>query len=472
MNSNNIKKRLFEKFPFVPTKSQKTTLNNFSNFICQSRNRIFILKGYAGTGKTTLIGTIISGLSSEKIKCVLLAPTGRAAKVMSSYSGFSSTTIHRRIYFSKQEKNGAVNFKLQNNKFKNVLFIVDEASMISDSVNQNLIFKNSSLLDDLVEYIFSGENCKLLFIGDSAQLPPVQSLVSPAMDKNGLESKFGYGVDISSLEEVVRQKLDSGILFNATQIRGCISKNTDKFKLKTIGFSDVIKINDSFELQEAIEDSYNSVGINETVCIVMSNKRANLYNKQIRTEILGRNSEINVDDILMVVKNNYFWLDDTSESGFIANGDIIKVIRINSIKKLYGFSFAEIMVKMIDYPNQPSFNTVVMLDTLQSDSPALSFDENKMLYEKVKEDYKHLPNYKQYLSIKKNKYFNALQIKYAYAFTCHKSQGGQWKNIILEKPFYLNNRDFNYPRWMYTALTRAKEKLYLVAFEENNYQEL
>ena len=472
MNLNNIKKRLFEKFPFVPTKSQKSTINNFSNFICQSINRVFILKGYAGTGKTTLIGTIISSLSSEKIKCVLLAPTGRSAKVMSLYSGFSATTIHRRIYFSKQEKNGAINFKLQNNKFKNALFIVDEASMISDSTNQNLIFKNSSLLNDLVEYVFSGENCKLLFIGDSAQLPPVQSLVSPAMDKNGLESKFGYGVEISRLEEVVRQKLDSGILFNATQIRGCISNNIDKFKLRTIGFSDVIKINDSFELQEAIEDSYNSVGINETACIVMSNKRANIYNKQIRTEILGRNSEINVDDILMVVKNNYFWLDDTSESGFIANGDIIKVTRINSLKKLYGFSFAEIMVKMIDYPNQPSFNTVVMLDTLQSDSPALSFDENKMLYEKVKEDYKHLPNYKQYLSIKKNKYFNALQIKYAYAFTCHKSQGGQWKNIILEKPFYLNNKDFNYPRWMYTALTRAKEKLYLVAFEENNYQEL
>ena len=472
MNLNNIKKRLFEKFPFVPTKSQKTTINNFSNFICQSLNRVFILKGYAGTGKTTLIGTIISSLSIEKIKCVLLAPTGRAAKVMSSYSGFSATTIHRRIYFSKQEKNGAINFKLQNNKFKNALFIVDEASMISDSTNQNLIFKNSSLLNDLVEYVFSGKNCKLLFIGDSAQLPPVQSLVSPAMDKNGLESKFGYGVEISRLEEVVRQKLDSGILFNATQIRGCISNNIDKFKLRTIGFSDVIKINDSLELQEAIEDSYNSVGINETACIVMSNKRASIYNKQIRTEILGRNSEINVDDILMVVKNNYFWLDDTSESGFIANGDIIKVIGINSLKKLYGFSFAEIMVKMIDYPNQPSFNTVVMLDTLQSDSPALSFDENKKLYEKVKEDYKHLPNYKQYLSIKTNKYFNALQIKYAYAFTCHKSQGGQWKNIILEKPFYLNNKDFNYPRWMYTALTRAKEKLYLVAFEENNYQEL
>ena len=222
MNLNNIKKRLFEKFPFVPTKSQKTTINNFSNFICQSINRVFILKGYAGTGKTTLIGTIISSLSSEKIKCVLLAPTGRAAKVMSSYSGFSATTIHRRIYFSKQEKNGAINFKLQNNKFKNALFIVDEASMISDSTNQNLIFKNSSLLNDLVEYVFSGENCKLLFIGDSAQLPPVQSLVSPAMDKNGLESKFGYGVEISRLEEVVRQKLDSGILFNATQIRGCI----------------------------------------------------------------------------------------------------------------------------------------------------------------------------------------------------------------------------------------------------------
>ena len=472
MNLNNIKRRLFEKFPFVPTKSQKTTINNFSNFICQSINRVFILKGYAGTGKTTLIGTIISSLSSEKIKCVLLAPTGRAAKVMSSYSGFSATTIHRRIYFSKQEKNGTINFKLQSNKFKNALFIVDEASMISDSTNLNLIFKNSSLLNDLVEYVFSGENCKLLFIGDSAQLPPVQSLLSPAMDKNGLESKFGYGVEISRLEEVVRQKLDSGILFNATQIRGCISNNIDKFKLRTIGFSDVIKINDSFELQEAIEDSYNSVGINETACIVMSNKRANIYNKQIRTEILGRNSEINVDDILMVVKNNYFWLDDTSESGFIANGDIIKVIGINSLKKLYGFSFAEIMVKMIDYPNQPSFNTVVMLDTLQSDSPALSFDENKILYEKVKEDYEHLPNYKQYLSIKKNKYFNALQIKYAYAFTCHKSQGGQWKNIILEKPFYLNNKDFNYPRWMYTALTRAKEKLYLVAFEENNYQEL
>ena len=417
----------------MPTKSQKTTINNFSNFICQSINRVFILKGYAGTGKTTLIGTIISSLSREKIKCILLAPTGRAAKVMSSYSGFSATTIHRRIYFSKQEKNGAINFKLQNNKFKNALFIVDEASMISDSTNQNLIFKNSSLLNDLVEYVFSGKNCKLLFIGDSAQLPPVQSLVSPAMDKNGLESKFGYGVEISRLEEVVRQKLDSGILFNATQIRGCISNNIDKFKLMTIGFSDVIKINDSLELQEAIEDSYNSVGINETACIVMSNKRANLYNKQIRTEILSRNSEINVDDILMVVKNNYFWLDDTSESGFIANGDIIKVIGINSLK---------------------------------------SFDENKKLYEKVKEDYKHLPNYKQYLSIKTNKYFNALQIKYAYAFTCHKSQGGQWKNIILEKPFYLNNKDFNYPRWMYTALTRAKEKLYLVAFEENNYQEL
>jgi exodeoxyribonuclease-5 len=462
------------KFPFTPTSKQDMVLMQLSQFVFdKSSNSIYLLKGYAGTGKTSIIGTLVSNLWQAKKSAVLLAPTGRAAKVISNYSKKEAFTIHKKIYFPKKEKSGGVKFVMQPNKHRNTIFIVDEASMIPDIPSDSKLFENGSLLDDLMQYVYSGHQCKLLLIGDKAQLPPVKSDLSPALDNDKLRLNYNKDVTSIELDEVVRQEQDSGILENATELRAVLESNFyESFKFNVNPFKDIVRLIDGHEIMDAINDSYSSDGYEETAIIVRSNKRANLYNKQIRERILFNESELSAGDYLMVVKNNYFWIKPTSEAGFIANGDIVEVLEIFSIKELYGFRFAEVKVKMVDYPRMRPFETVLLLDTIDVESASLSYDESNRLYHEVAKDYENeKSNYKRFLGVKNNKYFNALQVKFSYAITCHKSQGGQWNTIFVEQPYLPNGMDKDYIRWLYTAVTRAKEKLYLIGFKDEMFVE-
>lgn len=461
-------KELLKKFPFEPTIKQHKLLKELSDFIFdENNNTLFLLKGYAGTGKTTTISTVVNSLWKAQKKAVLLAPTGRAAKVISVYSKKPAFTIHKKIYFPKKQSNGSVDFVLQPNKHTNTIFIVDEASMIPDKQGNDKLFDTSSLLDDLISYVYSGKNCKLVFIGDTAQLPPVKLNVSPALDARKLSLDFNKEITELELDEVMRQHEDSGILANATQIRLLLENESTHFQFD-VNFPDIIRLIDGYDIEDAITSAYDNNGVEDTAFIVRSNKRANQYNDQIRTKIRGQENEISTGDFVMVVKNNYYWLKDSSEAGFIANGDICEVTRIQSIKELYGYRFAEVEIRMIDYPNQKPFETVLLLDTLTSESPSLTYDESNKLYHAVKEDYAHEKSkYKQLLAIKNNKYFNALQIKFSYAMTCHKSQGGQWKTVFIEQPYLPEGMSLEYLRWLYTAITRAQEKLYLIGFKDD-----
>lgn len=473
MNPTALLAKLKQTFPFTPTLLQDEALREIVSFLCSTeKNEVFVLKGYAGTGKTTLISTLVKSIGALRYKTVLLAPTGRAAKVIAAYSNHTANTIHKRIYFTQQEKQGNLTFKLQKNKFKRTLFLVDEASMIADQQQQSKLFENGSLLHDLIQYVHSGEDCKLLLVGDTAQLPPVHTSLSPALDMRVLSVEHGLNPKEIELVEVVRQGKDSGILFNATRIRQqLLSEQTSNFEFVLDSFPDVIRLQDGFEIQDAIETAFREVGREEMACVVRSNKRANGYNKQIRSQILGKEAELSTGDLIMVVKNNYHWLAPDSGPGFIANGDIVEVLSIKAIKELYGFRFAEVHIRMLDYPDQEPFDTVFILDTLDIEAHALSFEENSKLYQAVREDYAHLPQYKQYLNVKKNPFFNALQVKYAYAFTCHKTQGGQWKRVLVEQPYLPEGPDANYFRWLYTAITRATEKLFLVGFSDAYFQQ-
>jgi ATP-dependent exoDNAse (exonuclease V) alpha subunit len=468
MDSTALTKALIDAFPFTPTGAQEKALRTLAVFFDnESEKAVFVLKGFAGTGKTTLIGALVQSIAKLRYKTVLMAPTGRAAKVMAAYANRPACTIHKRIYFTQQERQGNLKFKLQKNKFKRTLFLVDEASMIANQQQQSKLFENGSLLQDLIAYVRGGENCKLMFVGDTAQLPPVHTNLSPALDAQVLSLDFDLAPQEVELDEVVRQAKDSGILFNATRIRQQLhNQHTDQFQFILSKFPDIIRLQDGYEIQDALETSFREVGREETACIVRSNKRANGYNQQIRAEILGKEPDLATGDLLMVVKNNYHWLSPTSGPGFIANGDTVEVLKIKAIKELYDFRFAEVSVRMLDYPDEEPFDTVFLLDTLASETHALSFEENTKLYQAVREDYAHLPQYKQYLNVKKNPFFNALQVKYAYAFTCHKAQGGQWKRVLVEKPYLPDGLDAGFFRWLYTAVTRASEKLFLVGFDD------
>jgi len=473
-NPSDFFKLLKTKFPFSPTTKQDIVLMQLSEFIFDtSQNRVYLLKGYAGTGKTSIIGTIVSQLWQAKKSAVLLAPTGRAAKVISNYSKKEAFTIHKKIYFPKKDKGGGVSFVMQPNKHKNTIFIVDEASMIPDVPSDSKLFENGSLLDDLMQYVYSGHNCKLLLIGDKAQLPPVKSDLSPALDASKLELNYNKHVITTELDEVVRQDKHSGILDNATDLRAVLESTIyESFQFNINGYDDIVRLIDGHEIMDAINDAYSNDGYEETAIIVRSNKRANLYNQQIRNRILFNESELSAGDHLMVVKNNYFWLKPTTEAGFIANGDIIEVLEIFSIKDLYGFKFAEVKVKMVDYPRMRPFETVLLLNTITSESASLSYEESNTLYQEVAKDYANeTSNYKRFLGVKNNKYFNALQVKFSYAITCHKSQGGQWNTIFVEQPYLPNGPDRDYIRWLYTAVTRAKKKLYLIGFKSEAFSE-
>ena len=464
---------LKRQFPFQPTLKQNIFFQMISEFLTDKNDeQIFVLKGYAGTGKTTVISTIVNSLNDINMKAVLLAPTGRAAKVIANYSNKPAFTIHKRIYFPKKGKGGGVSFTTQANKFKNTIFIVDEASMISDVAADSKLYENGSLLDDLIFYIYNGQNCKMILLGDTAQLPPVQMEVSPALDTDSLALHYDKTVLSIELDEVMRQEEKSGILYNATQLRELLKETflTDiQFKVK--GFKDIVRLTDGYDIQDAIQGAYSNYSIEDTCFIVRSNKRANQYNQQIRTRILDKDSELSVGDYLMVVKNNYFWLKETDEAGFIANGDIVEVLEIFKFVELYGFKFAKVKIRMVDYPNQKPFETIVLLDTISSESPSLTYEESNALYQEVMKDYEGEPQYRKFLKVKNNEYFNALQVKFSYAITCHKSQGGQWNTVFIEQPYLPDGITVDYVRWLYTAVTRAKDKLYLIGFNDESFEE-
>ena len=362
---------------------------------------------------------------------------------------------------------------MQKNKHRDTIFIVDEASMIPDSSPDAKLFDTGSLLGDLIQYVYGGHQCKLMLIGDTAQLPPIKLDISPALDKRTLENNYDKEVVSIELNEVVRQEKESGILFNASEIRNLLEEEFyETFKLQEENFSDVIRPIDGQELMDALEDCYSNLGNEETVFIVRSNKRAYLYNQSIRTRILYQEQELAVGDYLMVVKNNYFWVEANSDAGFIANGDIIEILELFSIKDLYGFRFATVNIRMIDYPNMKPFETVLILDTLSSETPSLTYEDSNKLYQEVMKDYEHeTSKYKKFMAVKKNIYFNALQVKFSYAITCHKSQGGQWNTVFVEQPYLPNGVDKDYLRWLYTAITRAKEKLYLIGFKNEFFKD-
>ena len=464
---------ILKEFPFDPTSKQNVVLQQISNFIFDnSKDKVYLLKGYAGTGKTTLISTLVNNLWKARKSALLLAPTGRAAKVISNYSGKEAFTIHKKIYYPRKDKSGSLKFVLQPNKHKKTLFIVDESSMISDTSGESKLFENGSLLDDLMHFVYSGHQCKLMLIGDTAQLPPVKLDMSPALDKNLLSMQYNKEIFELELDEVVRQKKDSGILFNATKLRQYLSESIlDTFAFDLFEFKDIVRLTDGYEILDAINDAYDNMGYEDTAIIVRSNKRANLYNQQIRSRILYQENELASGDYLMVVKNNYHWLKPSSEAGFIANGDIIEVLEIFNIKELYGFRFAEVKIRMVDYPKMRPFETVLLLDTINAETPSLSFDDSNKLYQEVLKDYENESSkYKKFLKVKNNKYFNALQVKFSYAMTCHKSQGGQWKTVFVEQPYLQNGINKEFLRWLYTAVTRASEKLYLIGFKDDFFE--
>lgn len=473
MTPQEFYKVLLLDFPFKPTNEQDRALEYLADFILdKNKDRLFMLRGYAGTGKTTLTSTIVKSIWKLKMSCVLLAPTGRAAKVISNYANKQAATIHREIYYPKGQGNGGVQFTLKQNKHRNALFVVDEASMIPDVAAENKMFGgNGSLLDDLIEYVYSGVNCKLMIIGDTAQLPPVKLDVSPALDSQLIEQRYLKEVTEIELDEVKRQSENSGILLNATSIRNHILEENFDFKFDVEKFTDINRLIDGHEIMDAINSAYDFHGHEETAIIVRSNKRANLYNEQIRSRILFNENQLSPGDYLMVVKNNYHWLQPSSDAGFIANGDIVEVLEIFAFKNIYGFHFAEVKVRMVDYPNMKEFETVLLLDTLTSETPSLTYEESNKLYQEVRMDYLKLPKYKQYKEIKENPFFNALQVKFSYAITCHKSQGGQWENVIIEQPYLPDGPDKGYLRWLYTAVTRAKTNLYLIGFKNDHFIE-
>jgi exodeoxyribonuclease-5 len=372
----------------------------------------------------------------------------------------------------RSDNNGKTSFVLAPNKHKHTLFVVDEASMISDVSSNSNLFGSGALLDDLIQFVYSGHGCKLLLIGDTAQLPPVNLELSPALSASKLELNYNKTVHQIELSEVVRQAQDSGILHNATLLREQLSNQfLDTLQFETQGFRDIVRLIDGHDVLDALNDAYNNIGTEETAFIVRSNKRANLYNQNIRSRILFNEHELTAGDFLMIVRNNYFWLKPSSEAGFIANGDIIEVLEIFNIKELYGCRFAEVKIRLVDYPKMKPFETVLLLDTLTTETPSLSYEEANKLYQEVLKDYENeTSNYKRFLAIKKNKYLNALQVKFSYAITCHKSQGGQWHTVFVEQPYLPNGIDLEYLRWLYTALTRAKEKLYLIGFKDDFFE--
>lgn len=450
--------------PFEPNEDQQIAIDLLSRFLFENDERgVFVLKGYAGTGKTNLISAFTKALPSVKWRSVLLAPTGRAAKVIGNYAKRDAQTIHKKIFRKQVGSDGGIYFTLGENLHRNTLFIIDEASMIgADSGGENMM---GNLLENLFEYVYSGDNCKIILVGDTAQLPPVGSSESPALDIKYLKAAFHLNIQFFELKRVARQQLESGILRNATELRNLIG--TDNFHIPKISCTtDVINLPGD-ELEDTLNSCISKYGEENVIIITRSNKRANLFNQSYRNRIKLFEENLNAGDRLMVVKNNYFWAKEKSEElSFIANGDIAEVTRITKREELYGFNFINCNLKLIDYPNVPEQEIKIITDSLFSDNPALTQDEQKRLYAAVLEDVSEEPirsiksNY-----VRNSPYYNALQVKFSYAITCHKSQGGQWPVVFIDQG-YLKEEDIdvNFVRWLYTAITRATEKIYLINF--------
>lgn len=463
MINSYLSRQITQNFPHNPTEDQFSALKTLTDFLLSTESdTLLLLKGYAGTGKTSLIGALVKTLTELKQKTVLLAPTGRAAKVFSNYSGQKAFTIHKKIYRQKAFSNEPTGFMPTDNLHKDTLFIVDEASMISNDGLDSISFGTGRLLDDLIQYVYSGENCRLILMGDVAQLPPVMQTESPALNPEILR---GYNLQVQEivLTQVVRQSGDSGILLNATRLRDALRNNEVEIypKLHLKGFTDFRKINGD-ELIEEISAAYSRDGIEDTMIITRSNKRATIYNNGIRNRILYREEELSSGDRLMVAKNNYFWTNDCKEMDFIANGEIVQVIRVKRTTELYGFRFADVTVRFQDYDLE--LDIKILLDTLQTDSPALPKELNNKLFYTILEDYDDIPTKAGKMKkMKADPHYNVVQVKYAYAITCHKAQGGQWMNVFLDIGYMTEEmlgEDFY--RWLYTAFTRATHRLYLV----------
>ena len=459
--------KITENFPFPPTEEQNALIKELVTFLVSHENHeLFLLKGFAVTGKTSIISALVRSFVELQQKCVLLAPTGRAAKVFSNYSGEKALTIHKKIY--RQQRADLTAFSLAENTSKHTLFIVDEASMIGNS-NEGSPFGSGFLLDDLINYVYSGEACRLLLVGDTAQLPPVMQPVSPALERLKLES-YGLNVREFLLTNVLRQARESGILMNATNLRKQISyQKTNVFpKFQLDHFSDIKKISGENFVDE-INISYNEVGVEETIVITRSNKSANIYSHGIRNRVLYKEDQITGGDLLMITRNNYFWGESYEKLDFIANGDIAEVVRVGKFSELYGYNFADLTLRLIDYDLE--IDARVLLNTLQTDTPVAATELNQTLFARVQEDYAHIGNKRErYKAMRSNPYLNALQIKFAYAVTCHKAQGGQWAQVFIEQGQISEEQlGTDYYRWLYTALTRAKEKVFLVNFPEKYF---
>ena len=467
MINSHLSRQIRQNFPHTPTNEQLFALNILADFLLSANeNSALLLKGYAGTGKTSLVGALVKTMSGLKQKSVLLAPTGRAAKVLSNYAGQQAFTIHKKIYRQNAFSNDLSAFHPSDNLHKDTLFIVDEASMISNQGIDSHYFGSGRLLDDLIHYVYSGENCRLMLMGDTAQLPPVMQVESPALQADILKG-YNLQVDEIQLTEVVRQDLNSGILYNATLLRDSLRNNRVEIypKLTVKGFADIQMINGS-ELIEAISNAYSKDGLDDTIVISRSNKRANIYNNGIRNQILYREEELSTGDRLMIVKNNYFWTRNNKEIDFIANGEIVQVLRVRNESHLYGFRFCDVTVRFQDYDME--LDIKILLDTLQTEAPALPKELNDKLFYTILEDYQDISTKSGKMKkMKENPHYNVVQVKYAYAITCHKAQGGQWKNVFLDIGYMTEEMlGENFYRWLYTAMTRATDRLYLVNLPE------
>jgi ATP-dependent exoDNAse (exonuclease V) alpha subunit len=468
---------LRQKFPFEPTSGQLALFKQMDNFLLNKDDfgpLCFLLKGYAGTGKTTVLSTIIKVLQKFGFKSILLAPTGRAAKVMTQYSKKKAQTIHKKIYRQvANQYTGNLEFQRQNNYAIDTVFIVDEASMISDDAE----FGTAGLLTDLMEFVFSNPELdfngnRVIFVGDTAQLPPVGKLSSPALDKTYMEGQFHLGVMEQELTEVMRQDAESGILFNATNLRSLLKEKEPKIHFITKGFKDFYKMNGE-KLEDGLNYAYRKFDRENTIILTRSNKTAVKYNRYIRNRIFYLEDELSTGDLLMIVRNNYHWLGEESPVGFLANGDFVEVMRLRNQEEIHGFRFATLTLRLLDYEDHPEFEAKVMLNTLDSDTPSLNREESKALYESVTKDYEHIVNKKERMAeIRKDPYLNALQVKFAYALTCHKAQGGQWNAVFVEQG-YLTDENINedFIRWLYTAITRATHEIFLVNFHKEFFDE-
>ena len=467
MQSITIATQIYAKLSFQPTENQKKIIESFSNYLSDDDfSRFFVLNGYAGTGKTTLIAAIVAALKMLGIKTILLAPTGRAAKVLSQYTSEKAHTIHKRIYREQTNAQYESKFSLNINREADALFIVDEASMLSASSNEGAVFGSGDLLDDLIQYVRSGKECRLMLVGDDAQLPPVGSDISPALDPISLAH---YGeVEYATMDEVVRQTADSGILFNATMIRCMLENRIHEIPRLRCSFPDFKSINGG-ELLETLQECYDRYGSDETIVITRSNKRANRYNEGIRRYNLSAEEEIESGDMLMIVKNNYHNAEHDKESpmSFVANGDVVRLKRIRRFEEFYGFRFIDATLQFPDYDDY-QMDAKVMLDTLSSESPSLTREQSKALFDEVEKDYLDIKSKsKRYREIRENAYFNAMQVKFAYAVTCHKAQGGQWSVVFIDRCIFGDEpMSKDMLRWLYTAITRATERVYLVNFDE------